>query len=221
MIRALIFDFDGTILETESPIYQSWLAVYQSFGLDLSIETWSETIGTWDSLFNPITDLERKVGRRLDWDLLEPRRAAHEANLLRSQPIQPGIEAYLHGAQHLGLKIGLASSSNRAWVCPHLERLGIAHFFECIRTRDDVQRTKPDPELFLAAAAGLGVRPAEAIALEDSAHGVEAARKAGLFAVAIPIALTQHLSFPNANLRLNSLADLPLEKMLEIANQPW
>lgn len=218
MIRALIFDFDGTILETEGPIYESWQAIYQSFGQHLPIEIWSDTIGTWDSEFNPAADLERRVGRRLDWDLLEARRAAHEKDLLNGLGLQPGVADYLLSARRLGLRIGLASSSGRAWVSSNLERLGIKHFFECIRTREDVARTKPDPELFLAASACLGVSPQEAIALEDSQHGIDAAHRAGLFAVAIPTYLTRHLPFENADLRLNSLAELPLDELLQAAS---
>ncbi len=217
MIRALIFDFDGLILETEGPIYQSWRWVYASFGLDLPPDTWAHVIGTWEDLFNPVTDLERQLNRRLDWEELETRRSALESELIEAQPIQPGVMAYLHDAHRLGLKIGLASSSQRGWVYPNLERLGIVREFECILTREDVQNTKPDPEVYLAAVARLGVQPQEAIALEDSQHGVQAARRAGLYAVAVPIALTRHLPYTEASLRLDSLADLPLERVVAMA----
>ncbi len=213
-IQALIFDFDGLILETEGPIYQSWQRVYQAYGFDLPPEIWANTIGTWDDPFEPHRDLEMRLGARPDWPSIERQRVEHETRLVLAQPIQAGVLAYLQGANRLGLKVGLASSSERDWVAPHLERLGIRTYFQCILTLDDVRRAKPDPELYLAAAACLRVQPRQAIALEDSQHGVAAARSAGLFTVAVPTQMTKGLSFAQADMVINSLADLPLEVLL-------
>jgi beta-phosphoglucomutase-like phosphatase (HAD superfamily) len=119
----------------------------------------------------------------------------------------------------MGLKLAVASSSRRAWVEGHLERLGLLSYFQVIRTKEDVALTKPDPALFLRAAEGLGVPPRETIVLEDSQNGVRAARFAGAFTVAVPNALTRHLDLSQANLLLESLGDLPLWDLLPIARQ--
>jgi beta-phosphoglucomutase-like phosphatase (HAD superfamily) len=110
--------------------------------------------------------------------------------------------------------LAVASSSSRAWVEPHLERFGLRGRFSVVRTRDDVARTKPAPDLFLAACEGLGVEPAEAVALEDSAHGVTAARAAGLRCVVVPNQLTRLTDLSHADLRIDSLADLRLDARL-------
>lgn len=213
-IKALIFDFDGLILETESPIYKSWQLVYQMYGQQLQLEQWVNTIGTWDDPFSPYTDLEVLLGNKLDWQTIEPQRHDYEMSLVMQQEVLPGVREYLCEARRLGLKIGLASSSDGTWVYGHLQRLGLMSHFDCTRVREDVRRAKPDPELYLSATACLGVNPAEAIALEDSQHGITAARAAGLYAVAVPHNLTAHLPFTEAHLRLESLADVPLEQLI-------
>jgi beta-phosphoglucomutase-like phosphatase (HAD superfamily) len=155
MIRALIFDFDGLILETEAPIYQAWLEVYQAHGFPLPFETWATIIGTAEATaFDPYRELERMAGRRLDWEALDRQRCQHEQALIEAQPILPGVEQYLQHAGRLGLKVGLASSSSSAWVTGHLARLGLLEHFQAIRASDDVQHTKPDLSCISVLAAG-------------------------------------------------------------------
>lgn len=134
------------------------------------------------------------------------------------QPL-PGVLDYLEAAQAMGLGLAVASSSRRAWVEGHLERLGLLGYFQVIRTKEDVTLTKPDPALFLRAAEGLGVLPQETIVLEDSLNGVRAAKAAGAFTVAIPNTLTRHLDLSQADLVLTRLDDLALWDLLRIAQQ--
>jgi beta-phosphoglucomutase-like phosphatase (HAD superfamily) len=216
MIRALIFDFDGLILETEGPSYQSWVEVYQSFGQVLPFSTWSTTIGTTQADFNPRLELERLVTHPIDWDLVEALRQAKENALIVAQSILPGVAGYLKDAYQLGLKIGLASSSSRRWVSGHLTRLGILDRFDCICAAEDVVRVKPDPELYLAVLRRLGLGAGEAVALEDSPLGIRSAKAAGIFCVAVPNPLTRNLPLDEADLRLGSLAELPLPQLLEV-----
>ena len=217
MIRALIFDFDGLILETEGPIFQSWQEMYRRFGGSLSLEKWATVIGTYEEPFDPFEDLQEQIGRRLDAAEVLPVRHQREAELVAQQQIRPGVEQYLQDAQEIGLKIGLASSSPCKWVTDHLTRLGLIDYFGCIRGKDDVKITKPDPALYLSAAAGLGVPPQQAIALEDSPNGVLAAKQAGMFAVVVPNELTRQLPLEHADWRLESLADLSLRELIQIA----
>jgi beta-phosphoglucomutase-like phosphatase (HAD superfamily) len=121
---------------------------------------------------------------------------------------------YVEEADRRKLKLAVASSSGRRWVVGHLERLGVAHRFDAIKTADDVERVKPAPDLYLAAVAALGLKPYEAIALEDAPNGLHAAKRAGLFCVAIPNALTGRLPLDHADLRLVSLAHTPLDALL-------
>lgn len=217
LIKALIFDFDGLILDTEGPIYQAWQEIYHRYGCTLPLEKWASVIGTYEEPFDPVLYLQELVAQPLDRGTILQEHARREAELITRQPIQPGVIAYLHEARRLGLKIGLASSSPCQWVTGHLKRFELLEFFDCIRGREDVQITKPDPELYRSAAVGLGVEPEQAIALEDSPNGVTAAKRAGMFCVAVPNALTRQLPLEHADLRLESLEALPLRELIAIA----
>lgn len=213
MIRALVFDFDGLILETEEPVYLSWLELYQQYGCQLSFEEWGSIIGTANGEFNPKRTLEGCVGYTIPEDALQ-KRLLRETELILERPILPGVREYLEDAKYLGLKVGLASSSPCNWVTQHLERLGLIDYFQVIRASDDVKQTKPDPELYLSACAGLGVSARQSIALEDSPNGVAAAKNAGMYCVAVPNVLTRRLPLEQADLRLTSLEEMKLESLL-------
>ena len=114
----------------------------------------------------------------------------------------------------MGITLGVASSSSRAWVEGHLERLGLLERFHAVRCADDVPQVKPDPALYRAVLDATGVRAADAVALEDSPNGVLAAKRAGLACVAVPNALTARLDLRHADLLLGSLAELPLAELL-------
>jgi HAD superfamily hydrolase (TIGR01509 family) len=214
MIRALIFDFDGLILETEGPTYQSWVEVYQSFGHSLPFSTWKANIGTTQGDFDPRLELEKLLKATVDWDGVESRRRIIENTLIEAQSVLPGAVQYLNDARHLGLKLGLASNSPNDWVIRHLTRLGLLIYFDSICTADDVHHIKPDPELYLSVLRALEVQADEAIALEDSPIGIRAAKGAGLFCVAIPNPLIRQLTFGEADIQLGSLAEMPLEQLL-------
>lgn len=214
MIRALIFDFDGLILETEGPVFQSWQELYQSYGCHLPFAKWATTIGTTDG-GDPLDDLEKQVGRFPDRVVIDQKRLQRELDLIAARPIMPGVQEYLEDARRLGLKLGLASSSSREWVTGHLIRLGLIDSFDCIKTRDDVRQTKPDPELYLAVLAALDIKPDQAVVFEDSPNGILAAKRAGIYCVVVPNELTRLLPIDQANKRLDSLADVPLENLLQ------
>jgi HAD superfamily hydrolase (TIGR01509 family) len=216
MIRALIFDFDGLVLETEGPSYQSWVEVYRGFGQSLPFSIWSKIIGTTQATFDPRLDLQTRVNEPVDWDRVEAERRKNENALIEAQVVLPGVEAYLKTARRLGLKIGLASSSSCQWVTSHLTRLGLEDYFDCIRASDDVHMVKPDPELYQAVLCALDVRAGEAVALEDSPIGIHSAKQAGLYCVAVPNSLTGQLNLDEADIQLSSLADMPLEQLLTL-----
>ena len=214
MIKALVFDFDGLILETEQPLYQSWQELYWANGLDLPFDKWALNIGTAEEPFDPIAELESLPSWTLDKNQELSRRLEREMELIQSQPPRPGVVEYLEDARKLGLKVGLASSSSCKWVTGHLERLGLRQYFDCVQARDDVELTKPDPELYLSAVEILGAKPEEAIAFEDSPNGILAAKRAGLHCVAVPSMLTRQLDTGLADLQISSLAEMRLEELV-------
>ena len=215
MIKAIIFDFDGLILDTETPDYLSWKAVYESFDCELPLQTWQDNIGSVN-FFDPFSHLEELWGRPIDKTAVEAQRKHFDRELMAQQTILPGVQSYLAEAQQMGLKIGLASSSPHAWVDGYLEKLGLVSWFEVVCCRDDVGDVgKPDPAVYLSALAGLGVAAEYGLALEDSPNGALAAKRAGMYCVAIPNQMTRGLTFREVDYCLNSLADMPLGLLLE------
>jgi len=207
LIRALVFDFDGLILDTEEPVYRSWLEVYQAHGQDLPFERWVEIVGSTTARFHPQHHLEERLGRPLPQEVLE-RRVVRRTELVLAKQLLPGVVELADEARRSGLLLGVASSSTAEWVKGHLDRLGILDRFDCVRCRDDVANAKPAPDLYLAVLDCLGVDPAHAVAIEDSPNGITAARRAGMRCVAIPNSITAKLDLSGADFVLASLADM-------------
>ena len=211
--EALIFDFDGLILETEEPVYRSWLEVYQAHGEELPFERWMEIVGSTTAGFHPQHHLEQRLGRPLTQEVID-RRIGRRTEMILAKDLLPGVVQYIEAAKSLGIKLGVASSSTTEWVGGHLDRLGILHRFDCVRCRDDVVHAKPEPDLYLSVLDCLGVGAAVALAIEDSPHGVTSAKRAGLRCVAIPNAITERLDLSQADLVLRSLAEVTLPELL-------
>ncbi len=214
MIQALIFDFDGTILDTETPEFEVWQSVYAHHGTQLELDDWGRGIGTWDA-FDPHAHLETLTGKTLDKDHLHTivRGRVHE--IVHALAPLPGVLDALEHAKSRGLRLAVASSSSRDWVSDHLERLGLLGFFESLSTRYDVERVKPDPALYVHALEQLGLQPAQALAIEDSPNGAKAALTAGLRTVVVPNSVTQTLAFPDGVTRLERLDWPALDVILD------
>ncbi len=213
-IRALVFDFDGLIVDTETSSFESWREIFIEHGCELTYDVWVDCIGRPGGYFDAPAHLARLTGLSLDPKQLRARRDArfHEMNL--GLPMRPGVEAYLLDARRLGLKIGIASSASGARVRRHLDHLGVLNHFHVLKCLEDTTAHKPDPTPYRAVVEALGVAPAEAIAFEDAPHGVASAKGAGLFCVAVPNRVTQRLDFSQADVRVDSLDSLPLEDLL-------
>ena len=216
-IRALIFDFDGLILDTETLEVDVWSEIYSEYGFEFPLDLWAPIIGGGGiSEFDPALYLRQIHGDSLEVELLRSRHK-HESNQrVHSEFLRPGVVDYLNEAQRLKLRLAIASSSDHAWVDAHLVRLSLIQYFDKVICSDDVLpgRTKPHPDLFLKALEQLQVRAEEAIVFEDSPNGVEAAKRAGIFVVAVPNPVTSKLFIKGENLRLQSMADLSLSDLL-------
>jgi HAD superfamily hydrolase (TIGR01509 family) len=213
VLKAIIFDLDGTILDTETPEFRSWQDEYLALGVRLDPAIWARTIGTADSGWSPYAHLEELVGRPVDRAVIRAARHARFDELMTDAEPREGIVAWLDEARDLGLRVGLASSSGSAWVLRFLEALGLRDRFESLATRDRVARSKPAPDLYELALSDLGVEPSQALAVEDSPNGVAAAKAAGLFCVAVPNPQTAGLRLEEADLVLDSLADRSIRQL--------
>jgi HAD superfamily hydrolase (TIGR01509 family) len=215
-IRGLLFDFDGLLVDTETPARLAYEELYREHGHELPLDQWATLVGTIGAEFDPDAHLEQLVGRPLDRERLTERRRAREFELCDLEELRPGIEDYLAEAERRGLKTAIVSSSTREWIARHLERLGRVNGWKAIVAADgDAARAKPQPDLYLEALAALSLQPQEAIAFEDSLNGIRAAKAAGVFVVAVPNPITETFALDEADLLLGSLEDVPLDELLE------
>jgi len=166
-LQAVVFDFDGLILETEMAVYQSWAEIYAEHGHEVSLEFWKTTIGSSIDAWDPHQDLEARLGRSLDRVALRARRRARQMELIAEREVLPCVIELRDEARAAGLKVAIASNSSLEWVMGHLGPRGLVEGWDCIRTRADVTRPKPAPDLYLAALDCLGVPAAAAVAIED------------------------------------------------------
>ncbi len=209
MIRALIFDFDGLILDTETCVFEAWQNTYADHGQVLPRDRWLDAIGSDHSSYDPLEELRALVGAELDVGEIHRRRRDFRAGQLDQLVQMPGVLASLEHARDEQMSLAIASSSPMEWVGGHIERLGLSHFFKEIVTADQVRAAKPAPDLYLRATELLGVDPTNAIAVEDSPNGVAAAKAAGLYCVAVPGPMTRTLSFDAADSVIPSLDAQP------------
>jgi HAD superfamily hydrolase (TIGR01509 family) len=222
-IRALVFDLDGTIVDTESPIFAAWTRIYHAHGEELPRELWCTRIGTDGAGFDPLQHLEERLGRPVDREAIQAQRMRHRDTLMAQMGPRPGIPELVAAAVADGLALAAASSSPESWVSERLEHAGLRGSFSVLRCREHVARVKPDPALFREAVRALGVAPEEAIAIEDSPNGVSAAVEAGLYTVAVPGPMTLDLDFSRAHLQVATLSEAPYETLVARAEaaRPW
>jgi HAD superfamily hydrolase (TIGR01509 family) len=209
-LKALIFDFDGLMVDTEQSIFDAYCDIFEEHGVQLPLRIWELIIGTTGHRDQIFVALEKMIGCPVDRDMLHER-ARERHHMVSSQlPAVEGLVEQIESAQKLGLNLGVASSSTLEWVAGHLGRLGLLRHFGAVCTRGDVVKVKPDPELYRLAVARLDVEPSEAIALEDSPNGITSAKAAGLFCVAIPNPLTTQMELGHADMQVSTLSALSL-----------
>ena len=214
MIRGVLFDFDGLILETEGPAYRSWVEIYSEHGHELPRDRWLEYIGRESGWFDAMAHLEGLLGTPLDRDAVRARREARRNAIVESLECMAGVREWVDEARRAGLVRAVVSSSSRAYVRTHLERIGLVEHWDGIVCREDAPRAKPAPDLYLRALEVVGLGAGEAVAIEDSPNGIAAAKDAGLKVVAVPNELTSALDLSRADLRLASCADVTLAELL-------
>lgn len=220
-LEAVVFDFDGLILDTEWAIYESALAAFTAHGHTLTVEAWSTIIGTNseddDSWWGTVCAAAGVVDFELA--LFEAAYATQDRSIRDRLPANPGVPELLAELTDAGVPVGIASSSSRAWLDHHIGRLELTEHFATLVGSDLVGGVgKPAPDVYLKACVDLGADPARSVAIEDSAHGATAAKAAGMAVVAVPSRITIHNDFSHADLVVSSVGDLTLARLTELAD---
>jgi HAD superfamily hydrolase (TIGR01509 family) len=205
-LSALIFDFDGLLIDTETTALRAWREEFQARGVPLPAQLWRAVAGTRDSRTRLLAYLRRETGPFDANEVLKSWHARQDA-AVAAEDLRDGVRSCLDAAAERGLRLAVASSATGDWVYGHLARVGVLDRFDVISCGDD-HLPKPHPEVYLATVAALGVHAGEAVAFEDSPPGVAAAKAAGLYCVAVPNPATAMLSFEQAD-RVTTSFTLP------------
>ena len=214
MLKAIIMDFDGLIIDTEViwfDIYTEWFK--QNMHHELSMRDFLICVGSNNE------DLLHFLEAEYGWSIDRKKFAqdTFDTFIERSRLLEAkeGVVELIKTAKRIGLKLALATSSKRLKPVTHLTRLNLLDYFDTLVTAEDVERIKPDPDLFIKAAEDLGVNKNEVLIVEDSNNGLIAAQKAGMRVAVIPNEVTKHSEFENYYMKVNSLKDINLEELMK------
>lgn len=214
MIKAIIFDFDGLIIDTETAWYEAFKETMDFYKCDLPLEHFVKCIGTDNNvLYEYFKD---QLGDSCNIEEIEARANSLHKVKMKMPQAREGVKDYLEEARKFGYKIALASSSTRECVTHYLDELGLLSYFEVIITQDDVKKVKPAPDLYLKAIHDLNISSTEALAFEDSLNGSLSAATAGIKCVIVPNSVTESLAFEKYELRLKSMADKSLLDVIKL-----
>lgn len=214
LIKGVIFDFDGLIVDTETTWYEAFKEVFwENHQTNLDLIGYSQCIGTGnDVLYRYFREL---AGDSINCELIEEYAEVRYKDKMQDPVLREGVQEYLDEAKQSNMRIALASSSSMQWVHTYLEQLQILDYFEIINTKDDVRKVKPDPELYNKTLMDLGLSPKETIVFEDSRNGLSAAKQAGIRCVIVPNNVTRNLEFKDFDARIDSMGDITLNELLK------
>jgi HAD superfamily hydrolase (TIGR01509 family) len=209
--QAVLFDFDGTLWDSETAVYEVMRDLYRTHGHELPIETWSEAVGTLDA-FDPYLALHELTGAGFDLDAVRAGTEERIRAAARDVTLRPGVDAFLRQVDDAGVPRALVSSDTAAWVRTNLEHLGWSDGWAAIVCADGVvEHSKPKPYLYLTALEALGVGPSSVFAVEDSPNGIRAAKAAGLRCVCVPNEVTSRFDLSEADLVYPSFEGVSLD----------
>lgn len=205
--RAVLFDFDGIVVDTEWAIYQAWLRTFQAQGHDLPLELYTRCIGSDFETWSPKTHLEDLTGTSFDWHELDARRQEEIVSELGGSQAMDGVVETLDELERQGIPSAVVSSSSHQWVDGWLERIGLLERFQTTVCRGDADRIKPAPDLYLEAARRMQQDTDDCLVIEDSLNGVKSALAAGMCVWAVPNRVTSCLDFGIAERSFSSMQE--------------
>jgi putative hydrolase of the HAD superfamily len=218
-LAAVIFDFDGIIIDSETPEYESHRRIFDRCGVALTTDEWCDQIGVWTEGHDErwFRELCARSANAPDHDAYHAEKRRIFDEVVPDAPMR-GIRELLGQLAVAGVPAAIASSSPASWVVRMMERLGLRPLVGAIVSGDDVVRRKPAPDVYLEAARRLGADPARSIAVEDSGPGIAAARAAGMKTIAIPHWLTHGHDLVAADLRVEHAGELTLGRLMELVD---
>jgi len=211
-LAAVVFDFDGIVLDSETPEYESHRRIFERCGAALTPDDWCSQIGIWTQGHHERwhARLVELTPQAPDWRAFAAEQIRLFHALVPSAPM-PGIVALLDALRHRGVATAIASSAPTRWVVPAAIGIGVADRFQAIVAGDQVAQRKPAADVYVEALRRLGADPRRSIAIEDSAPGLASARAAGLKTIAIPHWLTAGHDLAAADLRVAQANELSVE----------
>lgn len=215
MIKALVFDLDGTIIDTEKSIFESYKQAFQYYNFDLTLDVWSQWVGGVGTPQKACHYVGEETGQEINYDKIQQIHKEAFFQLIKEEKPLPGVLDMLESGKRAGLKIGLATNSNSDWANYFLQTLKINDYFDNVFTFDHVKQPKPDPEIYKKSVDYFHIVPHEAIAFEDSIIGSLAAKDAQLYTIAIPSKLTKEESFEHVDLKVDSMKHLNLHELID------
>ncbi|MGR5360188.1 HAD family hydrolase [Vibrio mediterranei] len=215
--EALIFDFDGLLVDTENCMFEAWEALMQPYGIEVSSLQVAGLIGSSEPATALYNLYRQHSGSTRSDSIIRDKVLELAYSRVATLAARDGVLAYLDWGKRQGFKIALATSSEQSHYFPIINRLGLEHYFDCFTGAEDItlERRKPCPDVYLKTLQKLGVSSHQAIAFEDSPPGVTAARRADISTVAVANQLTQHLDLSHANLVLSSMSQLSLVNVIK------
>lgn len=213
-LTAVIFDFDGTLIDSERMEFESWSRIFADHGAELTSDIWAEFVGIWvhPGIFDVLRGLTDKA---VDEEAILARHGELYPELSEQLTLMPGVEALANAVRDAGLRTAICTNSDRKWVNQHWQRLGLHRWFDDghVYTGDMNRRHKPAPDLYHLTLRGLGVSGREVVVLEDSVHGATAALAAGLTVFAIPTEVSRQAAYPAGAKVVDSMHELTVDDL--------
>ncbi|HSN94155.1 MAG TPA: HAD family hydrolase [Anaerolineaceae bacterium] len=214
--QALIFDFDGLIVDTESIGVKVFENAFSKVGLSFDLDGFVKLVGlATGGDYDPWTIYANHTGKYSPEEVRQRYSMKVDEAVRKAKPLE-GVVELINDAKSKGLLLAVGSSSPKSWVLPKLEHFGILDKFDTIVTCDDVAAGKPSPDIFLKVLERLQVEPQNALVLEDSTNGTIAANRAGIRVVVVPNAITSREDHHRADFILPSLKQLQLADYFQL-----
>ncbi|RLF95398.1 hypothetical protein DRN50_03800 [Thermococci archaeon] len=214
MIQAVIFDFDGVLLDTSDQLYQGYKKVFTRLNIDYKKEQFNENYGlkTKEHFKKVLSENNIRISNEELNKLVEERDIFYRG-ICNNLELLPGARKLLYELKNKNIKLGVASSTSRGNLNFFLPKLGLQDYFDHILAGNEVTRGKPHPEIYLTICDHLNIKPSYCVGIEDTDKGINALKSANMKAVAVTLTNRKKYDFSKADLIVRSLEELNWSKI--------